>query len=171
MHATEPFTSCLCIANYSLSDRACDGMLIRAHENAARGHIAFSHFGDMQLQFSPHACLYTSGGMLPSAKAHAYSRPIPAHSHMRLCTRCTMYTYACRRAQNPCQRASPTQHCMAAATSRVTRRSNGLSYGVQRQQQTVRCMHDAMTRGIERPGKSGYRPHWNFTAERRGPAS
>ena len=31
---------------YSLSDRACDGMLIRAHENAARGHIAFSHFGD-----------------------------------------------------------------------------------------------------------------------------
>ena len=34
------------IQYHSLLDRACDGMLIRAHENAARGHIAFSHFGD-----------------------------------------------------------------------------------------------------------------------------
>ena len=33
-------------------------MLIRAHENAARGHIAFSHFGDAALlQFSLHADL------------------------------------------------------------------------------------------------------------------
>ena len=39
---------------------------------------------EMQLQFSPHACLYTSGGMLPSAKAHAYARRIrhaDAHMH------------------------------------------------------------------------------------------
>ena len=35
---------------------------------------------EMQLQFSPHACLYTSGGMLPSAKAHAYARRIHAHA-------------------------------------------------------------------------------------------
>ena len=32
---------------------------------------------EMQLQFSLHAGLFTSGGMLPSAKAHAYARPIP----------------------------------------------------------------------------------------------
>ena len=31
---------------------------------------------EMQLQFSLHAGLFTSGGMLPSAKAHAYARPI-----------------------------------------------------------------------------------------------
>ena len=44
---------------------------------------------EMQLQFSLHAGLFTSGGMLPSAKAHAYARPIlllrtttHAHAHM-----------------------------------------------------------------------------------------
>ena len=61
---------------------------------------------------------------------------------MHICTRCTMYTYACRRAQNPCQRAVPTQHCMVAATSRVDPMAQ---VGVQGQQQTVRCMHDAMS--------------------------
>ena len=39
MHATEPFTHYSCRTS-------CDRMLIRADENAARGHIAFSHFGD-----------------------------------------------------------------------------------------------------------------------------
>ena len=37
--------------------------------------------------------------------------------HMHICTRCTMYTCACRTAQNPCQkRASLMQHCMVAAS-------------------------------------------------------
>ena len=31
---------------------------------------------EMQLHFSLHAGLFTSGGMLPSAKAYAYARPI-----------------------------------------------------------------------------------------------
>ena len=31
---------------------------------------------EMQPQLSLHAGLFTSGGMLPSAKAHAYARPI-----------------------------------------------------------------------------------------------
>ena len=96
MHATEPFTHYSCRTS-------CDRMLIRAHENAARGHIAFSHFGDAAAIIS--ACglgsQHTSGaGMLPSAKAHAYARPIHAHlhypvydMHMHICTRCTMYTH------------------------------------------------------------------------------
>ena len=63
---------------YSACTTACDAhVLIRAHvtRNAAGGHIAFSHFGDAAA-IPLHAGLFTSGGMLPSAKAHAYARPI-----------------------------------------------------------------------------------------------
>ena len=77
---------------------------------------------EMQLQFSLHAGLFTSGGMLPSAKAHCICTSytsVTYDMHMHICTRCTLYTCACRTAQNPCQkRASLMQHCMVA-TSRV----------------------------------------------------
>ena len=96
-------------------------MLIRAHENAARGHIAFSHFGDAAAILSArglvhkrwHASISQGSCICTSYTSVTYDM------HMHICTRCTMYTCACRRAQNPCQRASPTQHCMVAATSRV----------------------------------------------------
>ena len=55
-------------------------MLIRAHvtQNAKTRLEATLPFRtlEMQLQFSLHAGLFTIGGMLPSAKAHAYARPI-----------------------------------------------------------------------------------------------
>ena len=111
---------------YSACTTACD-----AHANSRTRHtktrleatLPFRTL-EMQLQFSLHAGLFTSGGMLPSAKAHAYARPIHAHlhypvydMHMHICTRCTLYTCACRTAQNPCQkRASLMQHCMVAAS-------------------------------------------------------
>ena len=59
-----------------------------SHENAARGHIAFSHFGDAAAVLSARGLVHKSGGMLPSAKAHAYARPI-----LLLRTTCTC-TYA-----------------------------------------------------------------------------
>ena len=60
---------------------------------------------EMQLQFSLHAGLFTSGGMLPSAKAHAYARPI-----LLLRTTCTC-TYA-RAAQ--CTHAHAVGHRILA---------------------------------------------------------
>ena len=75
---------------YSACTTACD-----AHADSRTRHtksrlettLPFRTL-EMQLQFSLHAGLFTSGGMLPSAKAHAYARPI-----LLLRTTCTC-TYA-----------------------------------------------------------------------------
>ena len=71
---------------------------------------------EMQLQFSLHAGLFTSGGMLPSAKAHAYARPI-----LLLRTTCHALHNVHMRVPYgieslPKTRASLMQHCMVAAS-------------------------------------------------------
>ena len=75
---------------YSTCTTACD-----AHADSRTRHtkkrleatLPFRTL-EMQLKFSLHAGLFTSGSMLPSAKAHAYARPI-----LLLRTTCTC-TYA-----------------------------------------------------------------------------
>ena len=74
---------------------------------------------EMQLQFSLHAGLFTSGGMLPSAKAHAYARPI-----LLLRTTCTC-TYA-RAAQ--CTHARAVRHRILAKTSLADAALHGCSF-------------------------------------------
>ena len=80
---------------YNLSDRACDGMLIRAHENAARGHIAFSHFGDAaavlsarvlvnkrwHASISQGSCICTSHTCTSALPCVRYIRHADAHMH------------------------------------------------------------------------------------------
>ena len=109
---------------YSACTTACD-----AHadsrtrhtkcKNAARGHIAFSHFGDAAAILSArglvhkrwHASISQGSCICTSYTSVTYDM------HMHICTRCTLYTCACRTAQNPCQkRASLMQHCMVAAS-------------------------------------------------------
>ena len=115
-------------------------MLIRAHENAARGHIAFSHFGDAAAILSArglvhkrwHASISQGSCICTSYTSVTYDM------HMHICTRCTLYTCACRTALNPCQkRASLMQHCMVAA-SRVDPWPKSWCSA---QQQTARCIH------------------------------
>ena len=50
----------------------CAHMLIRAHENAARGHIAFSHFGDAAAIISARGLVHKRWHAPTSAKAHAW---------------------------------------------------------------------------------------------------
>ena len=92
-----------------------------SHGNAARGHIAFSHFGDAAAILSArglvhkrwHASISQGSCICTSYTSVTYDM----HMDMHICTRCTMYTCACRTAQNPCQkRASLMQHCMVAAS-------------------------------------------------------
>ena len=110
---------------YSACTTACD-----AHadsrtrhtkcKNAARGHIAFSHFGDAAAILSArglvhkrwHASISQGSCICTSYTSVTYDM------HMQICTRCTLYTCACRTAQNPWPktRASLMQHCMVAAS-------------------------------------------------------
>ena len=79
--------SCMCIANYThvvkpygfIGPRAMACSF--AHTKTRLEATLPFRTLEMQLQFSLHAGLFTSGGMLPSAKAHAYARPIHAHFH------------------------------------------------------------------------------------------
>ena len=58
--------------------RACANSRTRHTKTRLEATLPFRTL-EMQLQFSLHAGLFTSGGMLPSAKAHAYARPILLH--------------------------------------------------------------------------------------------
>ena len=78
---------------------------------------------EMQLQFSLHAGLFTSGGMLPSAKVHEYARSI--HSHALPCIRhAHAHMHALHNVhmrvpygtESLPKRASLMQHCMVAAS-------------------------------------------------------
>ena len=55
--------------------RACANSRTRHTKTRLEATLPFRTL-EMQLQLSLHAGLFTSGGMLPSAKAHAYARPI-----------------------------------------------------------------------------------------------
>ena len=102
---------------------------------------------EMQLQFSLHAGFFTSAGMPPSAKAHAYARPIllyalaitllrHAHAHMHALHNVHMRVpYGTE--SLPKTRASLMQHCMVAA-SRVDPWPKSWCSA---QQQTARCIH------------------------------
>ena len=67
-------------ALYSACRTACDAHAHVAHTKTRLEATLPFRALEIQLQFSLHAGLFTSGGMLPSAKAHAYARRIHAHA-------------------------------------------------------------------------------------------
>ena len=90
---------------------------------------------EMQLQFSLHAGLFTSGaGMLPSAKAHAYARrsytctfalPCIRHAHARMHALHNVHMRVPYGTESQ-KRASLMQHCIVAASPRSIQ--HGLSW-------------------------------------------
>ena len=120
----------------------------RAHENAARGHIAFSHFGDAAAILSArglvhkrwHASISQGSCICTSYTFKVYALAITllrhAHAHMHALHNVHMRVpYGTE--SLPKTRASLMQHCMVAA-SRVDPWPKSWCSA---QQQTARCIH------------------------------
>ena len=71
MHKRTLYSTCM----YDCVRCACANSRTRPTKTRLEATLPFRTL-EMQLQFSLHAGLFISGGMLPSAKAHAYARPI-----------------------------------------------------------------------------------------------
>ena len=84
MHKRTLYSAC---TKYDCVRCACANSRTRHTKTRLEATLPFRTL-EMQLQFSLHAGLFTGGGMPPSAKAHAYARPI-----LMLRTTCTC-TYA-----------------------------------------------------------------------------